>query len=135
MEKKYFFAVRCKCGHVGRRKYIEMTFPIKAGSKKEAAEIGRWRGGVKHHHKEAVEEVVEITIDTFRELHAKLDTDPYWKGASSHHVELIERIKVLDETEPPYRPMDEVGYRRAKIAQTEKEIFQELLREFGGTAV
>ena len=41
MENKKYFAVTTKCGHVGRKYYLPVTFPIVAESGKGAARLGR----------------------------------------------------------------------------------------------
>lgn len=62
---KKFFEVKAKCGHVGRGYYYEGTFYEVAESKKQAAEIVRIRGRVKHHHKDAILSVREITAEEY----------------------------------------------------------------------
>ena len=63
--KNKFYAVVTKCGHVGNGKYREVTFPINTDSGKEAAEIARWIPRVKHHKKDAIINVTEISYDYY----------------------------------------------------------------------
>lgn len=76
MSKRYY-AVTCKCGHVGRNKYIPITFGIIADSKKKAAEIARNLPRCKHHHKDCVQEVIEIDIIKYKEIRERNNVDSY----------------------------------------------------------
>lgn len=71
------YEVLCKCGHVGRQHYIPIAFPIIAISKKEAAEIARKLPRVKHHHKDVILEVNEITYEEYEILLEKNRNDEY----------------------------------------------------------
>ena len=75
--KNKFYAVVTKCGHVGNGKYREVTFPINADSGTEAAEIARWIPRVKHHKKDAIINVTEISYDYYIELLEINNNDPY----------------------------------------------------------
>ena len=82
LEKKYY-SVTCKCGHVGAgRFYIPIEFGVVASSKKEAAEKGRWIPRCKHHHKDCILGVKEITRIEFLELNERNREDPYLKSHS-----------------------------------------------------
>ena len=61
--KKYI--VSTKCGHVGNNKYIVIDFAVSAKSAKEAAGIARNIPRVKHHWKNAIEEVREVTPEEY----------------------------------------------------------------------
>ena len=98
MEK--YFSVETKCGHVGKLNCVWIKFAIFAESAKEAAAIARQIARVKHHHKNTIKEVVEITADEFCKLKAINDADPYLH-AKNHREQLQiegfeERIE-LDE--------------------------------------
>lgn len=97
---KKYFSVETKCGHVGRLNCVWIKFAICAESAKEAAAIARQFARVKRHHKNAIKEVIEITIDEFCKLKAINDADPYLH-AKNHREQLQiegfeERIE-LDE--------------------------------------
>lgn len=97
---KKYFSVETKCGHVGKLNCVWIKFAISAESAKEAAEIARQIARVKHHHKNAIKEVIEITVDEFLKLKAINDADPYLH-AKNHREQLQiegfeERIE-LDE--------------------------------------
>ena len=74
---KKLYEVNAKCGHVGRGKYINISFPIVASSGKSAARIGRYMGRVKHDWKDAINYVREITVDEYEELVAINQEDQY----------------------------------------------------------
>ena len=74
---KKYFSVKTKCGHVGKLNCVWIDFAIMAESAKEAASNARQRARVKHHHKNTIKEVVEITVDEFCKLKAINDADPY----------------------------------------------------------
>ena len=60
-----YFKVVCKCGHVGRRGYVPIQFPIRAESAKKAAAIARQIPRVKHNHKDAILDVCEIDYELY----------------------------------------------------------------------
>ena len=60
-----YYKVLAKCGHVRRNRYILKWFYLKADSGKEAARIIRFTPRVKHHHKDAIREVVIIDYDEY----------------------------------------------------------------------
>ncbi len=99
-----YFLVKCKCGHVGRGKCVEKTFPIYAHSKKEAAAIARAKGRVKHHDKYAIRDVKEITFEEYKEQVKINESDGYLNVSS---VQEQRRIcpdiydQVIVEEEPP----------------------------------
>ena len=72
-----FFKITAKCGHVGRGKCIWITFVTMAESSKEAAKKAREFKRVKHHHKDAIGSVKEISFDEFITIKAENDADPY----------------------------------------------------------
>lgn len=72
-----FYNVKAKCGHVGQNKFIPIEFAVCAESGKEAARITRYFPRVKHHQKDAILDVREITQDEYRFLRHQNGTDPY----------------------------------------------------------
>ena len=75
--KLEMFVAVCKCGHVGREKYIPIPFPIKAESRKDAARIARDMPRVKHHHKDAILNVIKIDLRRYNELKRANNQDNY----------------------------------------------------------
>lgn len=72
-----YYAVTCKCGHVGRNYYIPITFPIMANDAKEAASKGRMLPRVKHHHKFCILSVYQIKYEEYLILLNTNNSDPY----------------------------------------------------------
>ena len=77
MEEIKYYAVTAKCGHVGKGKYIEVTFAIEATSGKEAAKIGRMMPRVKRDHPQAIISVERINLEEYIELVNSNAENPY----------------------------------------------------------
>ena len=95
-----YFAVICKCGHVGRNNYILITFPVIANSKKEAARIAKNIPRCKHHHKDCIREVTEISYEEFLKIEHDNDKDPYLKCSciqDQRNIDLANRIVPEEE--------------------------------------
>lgn len=60
--KSKFYRVTCKCGHVGKKHFIRIAFPVNADSGEEASEIARRIPRVKHDHKDAILDCREIDL-------------------------------------------------------------------------
>lgn len=54
------YKVIAKCGHVGKGKYIQIAFAVKANDGKEAAKIVRKFPRVKHDKKDAIINVIKL---------------------------------------------------------------------------
>ncbi len=76
------FEVCAKCGHVGRGKYVEKIFAVYAPDAKAAAKIARNIPRVKHHHKDAIRYVEEVSYDRFMEIRWMNMADPYMNCSS-----------------------------------------------------
>lgn len=74
---KKYYSVKTKCGHVGRFNCVWIDFAVVADSAKEASHKVKEHARVKHHHKDVVKEVVEISFEEYMELRSKNDADPY----------------------------------------------------------
>lgn len=72
-----YYAVTCKCGHVGKHTYMPITFPIKASDGKEAARVARAFPRVKHDKKDAILDVREIDYEEYCLLEEMNRNDPY----------------------------------------------------------
>lgn len=97
-----YYEVTAKCGHVGRDKYYEGHFFIKASNGKEAAKIIRFTPRVKHNHSDAILSVNRITEEEYISgLEAKKQ-EAYFNCKSRHQQqELWDEIiiNVRPETE------------------------------------
>ena len=60
-----YYKVLAKCGHVGRNNYIIKCFYVKANDGEEAAKIVRQKPRVKHHHKDAIRDVIAIELEEY----------------------------------------------------------------------
>ena len=100
--KLKFFRVTCKCGHVGRQFFVRIDFPINADSGKEAASIARQLPRVKHDHKDAILNCVEIDYEEYQILQKINNNDPYLKCKNpqeqAHIFGFAERL----ESEPRF---------------------------------
>ena len=106
-----YFAVICKCGHVGRNNYILITFPVIANNKKDAARIARSIPRCKHHHKDCIREVTEISYKDFLKIEYENDNDPYLKCSciqEQRNIDLSERI--VREKELDAEPKEELNH-------------------------
>lgn len=96
----YMYSVLCKCGHVGRHRYMPIQFPIIAETKKEAAKIARKLPRVKHDHKDAIKEVRQISKSEYENLIRNNNEDPYLKFKSSYqqkpYKDLIDSRTMLE---------------------------------------
>ena len=76
--KKNCYSVTVKFGHVGRNKFIIKTIPVKAEDGREAANIARWSGRVKHHAKDAIIDVIKINEEQYQALKKEKELDPFF---------------------------------------------------------
>lgn len=74
---KNYYKVVAKCGHVGRNNYIPIAFAIIAKCGKEAASIVRDMPRVKHHQKDAIISVTQISEEDYFILNNKNNSDLY----------------------------------------------------------
>ena len=86
-----YYQVIAKCGHVGGKgKYIENEVYTAAENAKKAAEFVRLAPRVKHHHKDAIRQVKEISFEEFLIGQEKFENDPYNTCKSSREQKLFE---------------------------------------------
>ncbi|MCH5157347.1 MAG: hypothetical protein J1G02_05695 [Clostridiales bacterium] len=91
-----YYKVRAKCGHVGRNHYIEKQFYVEASSGKEAALKVRYFPRVKHHHKDAILYVKQISQNEFCEGVEINKDDYYFKVTNSTEQRLFGAAKPED---------------------------------------
>ncbi len=91
-ETKKYYEVKAKCGHVGRTKCVMIHFAVVADDAKQAAAIVREMGRVKHDHGDAIQWVKGIPFETYMQLRAKNDADPYLHCKSKWEQSLIEDL-------------------------------------------
>ena len=119
MANKYF-KVTCKCGHVGVKHFIRVSFPIIATCGKDAVAIARYIPRVKHDHKDAILDCREISYDEYVNLQYVNDNDPYLRCECKQEQEMITDFSSRLELEPKYSKdenktkRDSVKYRLKK---------------------
>lgn len=130
MNTKYF-KVQAKCGHVGRNHYILKWFYVKALTGEEAAKVVRDKPRVKHDHKDAIRNVVEITFEDYLiGLKANLE-DMYFKCSNKQEQEFYKCVK-LEEIYPEEK--EKPNYKKKRNGQRIKNKFleKEMIREIRG---
>lgn len=85
-----FYRVDTKCGHVRKNYYMPIGFAIRAESAKEAAKIARNMPRVKHHHKDAIQNVQEISWEDYHSLRKQNDLNPYLHCKNVQEQRLIQ---------------------------------------------
>ena len=95
METKYY-RVQAKCGHVGRNHYILKWFYVKAFNGKEAAKRVRQKPRVKHDHKDAIQQVFEITLDEYLVGLKSQLADKYFQCSSRQEQETSKCVMLED---------------------------------------
>ena len=98
------YQVSAKCGHVGRNYFVVKNFPVKAQDGKEAAKIVRNFPRVKHHQKDAILDVIEISAEEFEFLLEHNGTDPYFQCTNVQEQRMYEEVIYPEfTTEKPER--------------------------------
>lgn len=101
--KSKFYKVTCKCGHVSKKYFIRISFPINADSGKEASQIARNLPRVKHDHKDAILECREIDFEEYQILQKINSQDPYLKCSNKQEQDCIASLSLRLEKEPRYQ--------------------------------
>lgn len=116
-----YYQVEAKCGHVGITNYIIIKFAIIANSKKEAAKIAREIPRVKHHQKDAIVSVEEISFEQYKYVLEDNQKDAYLSCANRQEQriyclnieERIIREKVYDKN-PKRNRQEKIKYKKKK---------------------
>lgn len=91
-----YYAVKCKCGHVGKNNCIIITFPVVAESGKDAAKIARMIPRCKHHHKDCIREVTKIDYEEYLRIKEVNNNDLYLQCKciqEQNQLDLSDRIE------------------------------------------
>ena len=99
MENK-FLKVTCKCGHVGRNHFIRISFPLVTINAKNAASIARYLQRVKHDHKYAILECIEINKEEYNKIVETNNNDPYLNCSNHQEQDCIDNLFDRIEDEP-----------------------------------
>lgn len=108
-----YYKVLAKCGHVGRNKYILKWFYLKTSTGEEAAKIVRQKPRVKHHHKDAIREVIRISMDEYMMGLKIMEDDMYFHVHSSSDQRLYNCVKQDDV----YPEKNEKKYKKSRNGQ------------------
>lgn len=101
--KKNYYLVQAKCGHVGLNYFIPVVFGVRAISKSEAANITRWLPRVKHHLKDAIINIEEVSKEKYKEFVEESRIDGYKTSKSIQEQRIkysnyyLDRIEVTKE--------------------------------------
>jgi hypothetical protein len=77
-----FYKVVAKCGHVGRSRYCEKAFFVKAEDGRIAAQVVRKKGRVKHDHKDAILSVKKIDETEYVAGRQANKNDPFFNSSN-----------------------------------------------------
>ncbi len=125
-----YFKVIAKCGHVGRNGYVLKAFYIEASSKKEAARIIRYTPRVKHNHKDAIREVIALSLDDYCQGKKVMSEDPYF----SVHSRQEQALLCPDIYEFTYKEEEKTKYQKKGNFKHIKEdaLLKEMKKEMDG---
>ena len=108
-----YFLVDAMFGHVGKNKYIVKTIAVIKESKKEASNFVRWMPRVKHHRKDAIISVKEVTYDEYLETKIQNNNDNYFKATNIQEQRLL--CSDLEENINTFRTnIEEQEFKRKK---------------------
>lgn len=116
-----YYRVKAKCGHVGRNHYILKDFYVKANNGKEAARQVRYTPRVKHHQKDAIQEVNEISLEEFVLGRKAMEEDMYFKVHNSTDQRWLKAVDKLDI----FPEMKKERYKRSRLGQYMKNQLHE----------
>ena len=110
-----YYLVKCKCGHVGKKYYMPITFAVEASSKKEASAYARTIRRVKHDHKDAILECIEVSYEDYLNQKEINENDIYLKCHSRHEQnEYLNEIKDRLIVDPNWIKKNNLGYKNRK---------------------
>lgn len=139
MENKKYFKVTCKCGHVGKNYFVRINFPVIAADGKGASAVARYIPRVKHDHKDAILNCLEISIEDFNELQEINRNDPYLQCGNKQEQWMIENFASRLEPETHQRlhikkerNADLVSYKRRKEKARNSISQREIMDYMGG---
>lgn len=87
-----YYLVTTKCGHVGKNHYIEIIFPVKAETGRDAARIARQFPRVKHHHWDAIKDCQKVSKRLYDRQIEINHNDPYLQVKSKREQNKIKNL-------------------------------------------
>ncbi|MDD3130146.1 MAG: hypothetical protein PHW21_07235 [Candidatus Izemoplasmatales bacterium] len=124
MNENNKYIVSTKCGHVGNNKYVVIDFAVSAVSAKVAARIARNIPRVKHHWKNAIEQVREVTPEEYYNQIKINSEDEYLKSQCiqdqrKNCEDIIERVHEryteMTETDKWKKRRERIQYQMKKL--------------------
>ncbi|MDY0140217.1 MAG: hypothetical protein RBR50_10990 [Candidatus Izemoplasmatales bacterium] len=124
MNENNKYIVSTKCGHVGNNKYIVIDFAVSAVNAKVAARIARNIPRVKHHWKNAIEQVREVTPEEYYNQIKINSEDEYLKSQCiqdqrKNCEDIIERVHEryteMTETDKWKKRRERIQYQMKKL--------------------
>jgi len=92
MNSLNYFIVDAKCGHVGKNKYMPISFAVIAKTGKEAAYMVRNFPRVKHNHKDAIKDVRKVSYEEYLIQFNNNNEDSYLKCESKQEQNQITNL-------------------------------------------
>lgn len=128
MENNKYFKVVCKCGHVGKKFFVRVAFPIEAIDGKNAANIARFLPRVKHDYEDAILSCERITFEEFQRLKVQNQNDPYLKCTNVQDQNMIHDFESRLEVEERYLKKEQTKTNKRDSAKYRfrKQSFREL---------
>lgn len=77
MNANNYYKVVCKCGHIGKMKYIPIAYAVCADSAKSAETKAKKIGRVKHDAEDAIIHCSKISYEEYLIIKEINDNDPY----------------------------------------------------------
>ena len=121
-----YYIVKTKCGHVGKNKYIIIDFPVVAEDGKDAAKKARNFPRVKHHQKDAIINVSEVSYEDYIDCIERNNEDEYLKCSNRQEQNLIsniyERIICNQKREIKEKVIDNKWFHKVRVRNYKKYI-------------
>lgn len=123
-----YYKVFTKFGHVRRNKYILKWIYLKADNASEAAKKAKFTSRVKHHHKDAIKEVVKIDLKEYQNGLKIMSEDMYFRVHNQKDQKLYNCVK----QEEIYPENEKIKYKKERNGQRlrclvkEKEMEKEI---------
>lgn len=111
-----YYGVEALCGHVGRGRCVRKNFGVIAENGKEAARKGREMPRVKHHVKEAILSVRELTYHDYLTIIIGNDYDPYFTAKNIQEQRLACMDMMVEDLDD-YRRGSQYKKGRSKISK------------------
>ena len=122
------YQVTAKCGHVGKNYYAVKDFPVIAEDGKDAARLTRYFPRVKHHQKDAILDVVEITWEEYNALVLKNKQDPYFHCSNVQEQRMYEEVVYSEIVEEKTKSSisNKIIYHGKEIIRNPKKYFRNI---------